>query len=138
MIEVKRFVPDVGDRIRVHMNLHKRKLSVRLLETGNFYDRTLLWTDELVLLEDVEFRTSKKIAEKIRDEGVRQVCAYTVGTLEEEIGASDPPKEGKRVRFNPFKSNYFHLEENGERLDHVSSLALWMEDNNDKMLIPDE
>ncbi len=68
--------PQPGERMRVHVNLHRGDFSV----TDPKADRVIAHVRDITLTE-VEFRVQAGCQERARRENRRQVCAYAVGLV---------------------------------------------------------
>ncbi|NAZ84636.1 hypothetical protein [Kineococcus indalonis] len=91
----------IGQRVRVHVNLHKQALAVADPSTGK-----VLGYVEAITLTHVTFRTQAACLDRVQRDGVRKVCAYAVGTLasiEPDVDRSLPV-----VTFNPHRRRDFH------------------------------
>lgn len=105
-----------GQRVRVHVNLHKQRMSVVDPRTV----RVITYVDDITLT-DVEFRHQRKCVDKVRERGVRAVCAYAIGLV--EAVDTDPPKAGRYVRYNPFARPDFHDPDTGETVTHADRVV---------------
>ena len=91
----------IGQRIRVHVNLHKRALAVADPSTGK-----VLCYVNAVTLTGVTFRTQAACLDRVQREGVRRVCAFAVGVLaaiEPDVDRTLPA-----ITFNPHRRRDFH------------------------------
>ena len=97
-----------GERVRVHRNLHPHKDCYVICQKG----RVVQYVRELVL-EDVEFRVSDRIRERIKQGAARSVHARAWGTL-----VRDPSRPcTQAASYNPREPPHdFHILETGQRL----------------------
>jgi hypothetical protein len=95
-----------GDRMRVHVNLHRGNFSVMDPRTG----RVVAGVDDITLA-DVAFRVQPAGLRRIRRERQRAVCAYAIGTVV-AVGTQPDVTGCDRVSFNPYKGDTFMC--NGE------------------------
>lgn len=105
-----------GQRVRVHVNLHKQRLSVIDPRAG----RVITYVDDITLT-DVRFRHQPACVEKVRARGVRAVCAYAIGMV--EAVNTHPPEVGRRVRYNPFTRPDFHDADTGDTVTHADRVV---------------
>ena len=90
-----------GDRVRVHVNLHKLNLSVVNPRTG----LVIAGVDDITLA-GVTFRVQSAGLERIRRHRQRAVCAYAIGTVV-AVGTRPDVSGHDRVSFNPFAADTF-------------------------------
>ena len=91
----------IGQRVRVHVNLHKKALAVADPSTGK-----VIGYVNAVTLTEVTFRTQAACLDRVQREGVRRVCAYAVGVLaaiEPDVDRALPA-----VTFNPHRRRDSH------------------------------
>lgn len=109
----------VGQRVRVHFNLHRHDWSVS--QKG----RVVLNADSITL-ENVRFIVSESGWRRSQTLGKRTVHAWAEGTV---VAVNEPaPNEcTKRVRYNPFRAGFFHTDEgtqaNGATLAHFATVG---------------
>ena len=90
-----------GQRVRVHLNLHRGDFSVADPGTGK-----IITNVENITLSGVTFRVQPALLAKIRAWKRRKVCAYAVGRIE-AVNAPIQLAGMERVTFNPFRSDTF-------------------------------
>ncbi|WP_158889051.1 hypothetical protein [Amycolatopsis anabasis] len=93
-----------GQRVRVHVNLHLRRLSVVNPRSG----RVIGYVDDITLTA-VRFRYQPACVRRIREEGVRSVCAYALGIVK-SVNTNPAEVSGRPVKYNPFIRPDFHYE----------------------------
>lgn len=107
----------IGSRVRVHLNLHRGDFSVADPRTGK-----VIANVQDITLSGVTFRVQPALLAKIRAWNRRKVCAYAVGVV--EAVDSGPAPTGRKVTFNPFRSDHFHDAETGEPV-HSADLTIF-------------
>lgn len=103
----------VGQRVRVHVNLHRGDFSVAEPRTG-----TVITNVDDIVLTDVTFRHQPKCVERVVARNRRKVCAYAVGRVA-EINTSPDVTDGREVSYNPFRREDFHRKDTGETVTHA-------------------
>lgn len=106
----------VGDRARVHKNLHLGCWSVVDPRTGRVVAHV-----GRVALRDAECRVQHAGLLAVRRSGVRAVHAYVIGTLAALVGTAERPTGAAAMSYNPFR-----LRPDGSTIDHfyrVTDLA---------------
>jgi hypothetical protein len=101
---------DVGQRVRVHVNLHLQRLAVADPLTA----RILCYVDDITL-QGITFRVQEACVDRVQATGRRKVCAYAVGTV--VAWDQEPARTGPVVTYNPHRSRYFHFRETGEQVN---------------------
>ena len=127
-------------RVEVAYSLKKNKFSIR---KGNH----IIGYGEKVILKDVNFRVRKGGREKVLETKQKNVHAHVIGEIvgivgmEEkkdcrdikgsvrlmelaERGIFENKKYTRKVTYNPFKEEFFHLEDTGIRVDSASEVLL--------------
>lgn len=91
----------IGQRVRVHYNLHKKCLSVQDKRT-----RRVIAHREAIVLSDVKFKVSQSGLKRVRERKCKEVIAVVEGTL---VGPSETMDSGNwyQVYFNPYKVDTF-------------------------------
>lgn len=89
----------VGDRVRVHLNLHRGDFSVGDPKTGLIIDNV-----DTITLRSVTFRVQPSMLLKIQMSKRRKVCAYAIGIID---SLDDDGQRSERISFNPFRSDTF-------------------------------
>jgi hypothetical protein len=107
---------DLGQRVRVHVNLHRQRLSVIDPRTR----LVITYVDDITLTR-VEFRYQLAGVRRVQQTGVRAVCAYAVGIV--DAVNSHPPEVGRRVTYNPFRRPDFHDAITGETVTHADRVV---------------
>lgn len=102
-----------GRRVRVHVNLHQQRFAVVDPATTT----VIAYVDDITLTA-VRFRHQPACVRKVRERGVRAVCAYALGVIESLDTTS--PVRGRRVAYNPFRRPDFHDPATGE---HIADAA---------------
>src|ERR1043165_1132339 len=105
-----------GQRAKVHVNLHRRQLAVSVPPHG----RVTAYVDDITL-SDVEFRFQPACARRVRDRGVRAVCAYATGWV--TATNTHPAPAGRKISYNPLRRPDFHDAITGERVDTAALVA---------------
>ncbi|SDD55624.1 hypothetical protein [Actinokineospora iranica] len=104
-----------GQRVRVHVNLHLRRLAVCDPRTT----RVITYVEDLVLT-DVQFRVQPRCAQKVQQSQVRAVCAYAVGLIAEpDPGAT----RVARVHCDPRARADFHDAATGQPITHADRVG---------------
>lgn len=103
----------VGDRVRVHLNLHRGDFSVGDPRTGLIRDNVAAIT-----LSSVTFRVQPSMLARIRVMKRRKVCAYAIGIIE---SLEDDGQRGPRITFNPFRTDTFEVD--GEPIHEADSVS---------------
>jgi hypothetical protein len=104
-LDVKRTLPDIGDPVRVNMNLNRGCIAVKA-GSGEHRGKVLFYTEAPVTLQGAEFRILDSVYQKIQNEGARDVCAYVKGRLR---GFDLPDAEPQKIHYNPMRQKHFHL-----------------------------
>ena len=86
-------------QVRVYYNLHKETFSIQHKVDGRWLVRG--YADE-VLLKDATFKVSEAGRERVLMEGRKNVHAYVIGTLVEEV-----PPTVYDITYNPYKFSSF-------------------------------
>lgn len=109
----------IGQRVRVHLNLHRGDFSVADPRTGK-----IITNVRDITLRDVTFRVQPALLAKIRAWNRRKVCAYAVGVV--QAVDSDPQPTGRKVTFNPFRADTFHETGSGKPV-HSARLTTFVD-----------
>jgi hypothetical protein len=133
-----RQLPQDMERVSARMNLNTGAIIVKRRNSDyGDYGETLMQTPGPVILTDVEFRVQDKSHEKVVEEGSRDVCAYAVGKYIRDFRSGAvrrrilevAEKDGTPIRYNPFRSKYFHKVPNLEGeiipVEGADKLVLW-------------
>lgn len=107
---------EVGQRVRVHFNLHRGDFSVIDPKTGKVVANV-----PGIVLSDAEFRVSEKSRQRAIDRGRRSVHAYVIGFVS-ALSYRHNPGDIK-VTYNPFRSGFFHQSVSGDRVDSADSVG---------------
>lgn len=91
----------IGQRMRVHYNLHRGDFSVTDPSIGRVVANV---TD--ITLTDVTFRVQPSGLRRIRERGTREVCAYVVGIVA-TVNTGPAVTGMRRVTFNPHRADTF-------------------------------
>ena len=91
----------IGQRVRVHYNLHKKCLSVQDKKT-----RRVIAHRDAIVLSDVEFKVSQPGLKRVRERKRKEVIAVIEGTF---VGPSVDMCSGEwhQVYFNPYVVDTF-------------------------------
>ncbi|WP_067819891.1 hypothetical protein [Actinomadura kijaniata] len=106
----------IGQRVRVHFNLHNKLWSIIPL-AGPGKGRVAANLTDITLAGGVEFRVSRAGWERCRRQGRRSVHAYCVG-LAEAINSSPDLEPLVRVTYNPARGPDF------QRTDTSAAITL--------------
>lgn len=107
----------IGERVRVHVNLHKGCLSVTDPRT-----RKVIGYADSITIADVTFTVSEKARLRVVDKQCREVHAWAVGRLEavnDTTAAPDAPV----VSYNPYRAPTFTS--NGEPVLTAPRVTFW-------------
>lgn len=102
----------LGQRIRVHWNLHLHLFSVTA--AGRVIAHV-----PAVMLDDVEFRVQPGGLARVRDGGRRLVCAYATGIFTGQPIPPVDPAAMTRVSFNPHRDDTF-VDGGGQPVRHAA------------------
>jgi hypothetical protein len=107
--------PMPGQRVRVHVNLHRGDFSV----VDPKASRVIAHVQDITLT-GVEFRVQPGGLRRIRKQGRREVCAYALGIV--AALNSHPDLAGRdRVTFHPFRAGTFTC--NGQPIFHAPEVV---------------
>lgn len=103
-------------RVFVYRNLHKGCLSVRDVKT-----RLVIAHVDSITLQDVKFKVSQKLRQRVLNEKRKNVHAGVEGVWIKDAKA---PSKGRRQRvtYNPYKYSFFVKEKTLEPI-HEASVA---------------
>lgn len=93
---------EVGQKVKVHYNLHKHLFSVTDMKTN-----LVVGHSESVQLVDVVFKVSEKGRQRVLRDKKKNVHAYAVGVYV-GCGIGD---EDKQARYDPYKFETFVMED---------------------------
>jgi hypothetical protein len=96
-----RRLPQPGERVKVHVNLHLGLLSVTDPGTG-----LILAHVSDITLNDVTFHVQPRCLEAARRKKQRQVCAYAAG-ITAAVGSEPDVSAWHRVTFHPDRADTF-------------------------------
>jgi len=120
-LDVKRTLPDIGDPVRVNMNLNRGCIAVKA-GSGENRGKVLFYTEALITLEGAEFRILDSVYQKIQDEGTRDVCAYVKRRLR---GFDLPDAEPQKIYYNSMRQKHFHLGD-GTPVESAEVFQAWV------------
>lgn len=133
-IDVKRRHPEEHEEVRVHYNLSRKLFTVKA-RSGPHKNRVLIWTD-CCALEMARMRVQQGGVDRIRETGVRDVVAYTIGRW-----VANPLRkaylEGYEARINPKIDRHFMMRE-GDRWVPVleaGAVRFYKAGNSGRMLV---
>tara|TARA_B100000282_G_scaffold291326_1_gene263410 strand:- start:7 stop:363 length:357 start_codon:yes stop_codon:yes gene_type:complete len=92
-------------RVRVYWNLHKKCWSCQDTKTN----KVVMHTNS-ISLNDVKFIVRKSGQKRVREERVKNVHAFVVGTVTDDFPYDMPDKW--RVSYNPFINDTFVMGDN--------------------------
>lgn len=101
-------------RVRVYYNLHKHTFSIQHKVEGRWLVRD--YADE-VTLKDVTFQVSQAGRKRVIEEGRKNVHAFVIGTLVDDI-----PETPVQAVYNPYKYDSF-VERATEAPVHTAAYA---------------
>lgn len=93
----------VGQRVKVHLNLHRGDWSVSEIRTG-----TVLCNVTDITLRDVTFRVSPSMRERVIRTKRRKVHAWAYGTVT-SFDASPDVTGQREVSYNPYAGPTFYI-----------------------------
>jgi hypothetical protein len=95
----------------VYCDLKRKCASIRALE-GEHKGRVIA-KPVFSVVHNVVFRVQPGGLARIRSKGVRQVCAFARGHAIDatEFDVASIAARGMRIHFNPYRSDYFHLDD---------------------------
>jgi hypothetical protein len=96
--------PQVGDKVRVHFNLHRKTWSVSIKTIDGWRVRAN-WHSLAIRHASPICHSTRRILEKQQ----RAVVACIQGELT-DIGIDSECLYGSNITFNPFRHNRFHLD----------------------------
>ena len=68
----------IGDKVSVHLNLHRKDYAITALE-GEYKGKVVAYGKNLIL-EDVTFKIQASIQKRVRKKKVKEVHAWVLGT----------------------------------------------------------
>ena len=86
-------------QVRVYYNLHKHTFSIQHKTSKGWRVRD--YADE-VMLKDVTFKVSEAGRQRVIREGRKNVHAYVIGTLVDEL-----PETPRKITYNPYRFSSF-------------------------------
>jgi hypothetical protein len=101
-------------RVRVYYNLHKHTFSIQHKVDGRWLVRD--YADE-VTLKDVTFKVSEAGRKRVIEEGRKNVHAFVIGTLVDDI-----PETPVQATYNPYRFASF-VEKETEAPVHAAAYA---------------
>lgn len=106
----------LGQRVRVHYNLHRHDFSIGNPSTGRVVANVFSIT-----LDDVSFRVGEKTRQATIRTGRRSVMAYGIGTIGRlDLRALDGLTQ---VTYNPFRLGAFHVKATGQPVWHADRVV---------------
>lgn len=93
---------NIGQQVEVYWNLHRKLFSVRDRQTKRVVGHT-----HRITLSDVLFRVQPAGNRKVRETGVKNVHAYIVGTVCDDIPDNVSAYPNRRVTYNPHRYESF-------------------------------
>jgi hypothetical protein len=111
-------------RVRVYRNLHKKCYSIVSLEKEN-YGKVVAHKEEVVLMS-ARFKVSEKGRQRVIREKRKNVHAYVVGHLEEQLQGVETWERWlvEEVSYNPYKSGNFQSKKDGRAICEASLVIL--------------
>ena len=112
-------------KVRVYWNLHKKMWSVQDVKSGKVVSHR-----QFITIRDAKFVVRKGGQKRVRQEGKKNVHAFAVGYVDDEynidnIKAKPNPRfNWYRVTYNPYKHDYFMLEEDEVPRDWVGDIHM--------------
>ncbi len=103
-------------QVRVYYNLHKHTFSIQHKIDGRWLVRD--YADE-VLLKDATFRISEAGRQRVIREGRKNVHAFVIGTLVDEV-----PATPVKATYNPYKFSSFVEKETHRPVDSAGYARL--------------
>jgi len=105
-------------KVRVYWNLHKKVWSVQDVKSGRVCDHL-----RNISLTDAKFVVRKGGQKRVREEGKKNVHAFAVGYI------ADKPTSLRTynwysVSYNPYKHDYFMIEEDEVPKDWVGNIHM--------------
>lgn len=91
-------------KVKVYYNLHKHCFSIVSLEKGENYGRVVAHR-QVITLSDVTFKVSEAGRQRVLRENRKNVHAYVIGQLVENIEL--PQGNTVAITYNPYKFNSF-------------------------------
>ena len=111
---------DNGIKVAVYFNLHKKLFSVRSRQ-GSTYGRVLWHTDNLIL-NDVDFKVSKKGRLKVIKDKRKNVHAFCYGTI--NIKNEKEPVKERMISYNPYRYDYFYYKDNLSKVSKLDKIKM--------------
>ena len=113
-------------KVRIYWNLHKKVWSVQDIKSNKVVaDR------QFVTIRDAKFVVRKGGQKRVREEGKKNVHAFAVGYVDDKFNINNikpSPNDAnfvwQRVTYNPYKNDYFMLEEKAISKDWVGDIHM--------------
>jgi len=112
-------------KVRVYWNLHKKMWSVQDVKSGKVVAHR-----QFITIRDAKFVVRKGGQKRVRQEGKKNVHAFAVGYVNDEYNINNikakpnPRFNWYRVTYNPYKHDYFMLEEDEVPRDWVGDIHM--------------
>ena len=112
-------------KVRVYWNLHKKVWSVQDVKSGRVVAHR-----QFITIRDAKFVVRKGGQKRVREEGKKNVHAFAVGYVDNDynIDKIKPTPNAnfnwQRVTYNPYKNDYFMLEEKAISKDWVGDIHM--------------
>lgn len=92
----------VGDRVSIHLNLHRNDYAITALE-GPYKGKVVAYA-KCVSLQDVTFKVRENVRNRVREKGVKEVHAWVLGRLSDNLHGSEQMRE---AYYNPYQVDTF-------------------------------
>ena len=113
-------------KVRIYWNLHKKVWSVQDIKSNKVVAHR-----QFVTIRDAKFVVRKGGQKRVREEGKKNVHAFAVGYVDDKFNINNikpSPYDAnfvwQRVTYNPYKNDYFMLEEKAISKDWVGDIHM--------------
>tara|TARA_R100001594_G_scaffold146837_1_gene198852 strand:- start:493 stop:888 length:396 start_codon:yes stop_codon:yes gene_type:complete len=113
-------------KVRVYWNLHKKVWSVQDIKSNRVVAHR-----QFITIRDAKFVVRKGGQKRVREEGKKNVHAFAVGYVDDKFNINNikpSPNDAnfvwQRVTYNPYKNDYFMLEEKPISKDWVGDIHM--------------
>ena len=113
-------------KVRIYWNLHKKVWSVQDIKSNKVVAHR-----QFVTIRDAKFVVRKGGQKRVREEGKKNVHAFAVGYVDDKFNINNikpSPNDAnfvwQRVTYNPYKNDYFILEEKAISKDWVGDIHM--------------